>query len=127
MLDMPEFGNSIKMWLAKKDGLIIGGAIILYHGNQTIYWHLAIHSKYYSAHAATFLAFTFIETACKEGYRWFDFMGPLSRAKGVQHFKDGFAIQKLPYNRFYSNNSYKGRIFNRFRHFKENSLRLCPY
>lgn len=126
MLNMPEFGRSIKMWLARKDGIPIGGNIVLYHGIQAVNWHAAYLSSNLSDHPSPFLTITAIKDACEKGYRWFDFMGPNNHLKGVQHFKDGFAAQPLPYNAYYANNTIKGIIFKRYRRFKEKSLRLCP-
>lgn len=126
MLNMPEFGKDIKMYIARKDDEVTGGIIMVYHGAQAIYWHGVSHSSYLSAHPSPFLLISAINNACNEGYRWFDFMGPNKRQNAVQHFKDGFAIQKLPYNVYYSNNSTKGRIFKRYRFFKEKYLRRCP-
>jgi len=126
MFEMPEFGKSIRMWVARKDGMVIGGTINVYHGSQVICWHAVYHSGYFSAHAAPLLIISAIENACKEGYRWFDLMGPNKHLKKVQHFKDGFATQPLPYNSYYSNNSIKGILFKRYRRLKEKSWKQCP-
>ena len=125
MLKMPEFGKSIRMYLARKDNVAIGGIIMVYHGTQSICWHAVYHSDHLSKHAAQLLVITAIENACKEGFRWFDLMGPNNRYKQLQHFKDGFATQLLPYDAYYSNNSVRGLLFIRFRKFKEKKLRRC--
>jgi len=53
-------------------------------------------------------------------------MGPNQHLKGVQHFKDGFASQRLPYDVYYGLNSVRGILFSRYRRFKERTLRRCP-
>lgn len=126
MFEMPEFGKGIRMWLARKDEMVIGGILVVYHGAQAICWHAVYHSEYFSAHAAPLLIVSAIENACKEGYRWFDLMGPNKHLKKVQHFKNGFATQRLPYNAYYSNNSIKGILFKRYRRYKEKSWKQCP-
>lgn len=123
---MPEYGSGVKLLLAHLEGKVIGGIIMLYHGEQAVYWQGSSHSAYMDAHPSPLLLITAIEAACREGFRWFDFMGPNQHLKGVQHFKEGFASGPLPYNAYYSNNSVKGLLFKRYRRFRERYLRRCP-
>jgi len=123
---MTGFGGDAKLWIARKDGLLIGGIIMLYHGKQAVYWHGVSDVAHSSLHPSPFLLITAMQDACANGFRWFDFMGPNQHLKGVQHFKDGFASQRVPYNAYYARNSVKGLLFTRYRRFKEHKLRLCP-
>lgn len=73
---------------------------MFYHGEQAIYWYGCPDSAHMSFHPSTLLLVTVIEEACKEGYRWFDLVGPNQHLKGVQHFKEGFASEPLRYNAY---------------------------
>jgi hypothetical protein len=123
---MEAFGDGIRLLLARKGGTVIGGVVVVYHGAQAVYWHGVSRRESASAHPSPFLLVSALREACEQGYRWFDFMGPNEHLKGVQHFKDGFAAQRLPYDAYYSLQSIRGILFARYRRLKERTLHRCP-
>ena len=124
---MPEYGSGVKLLLARLDDKIIGGMVTLYHGEHAVSWHGSSHSAYISSHPESLLVISAIESACSEGFRWFDHMGPNDHLKGVRRFKEGFASQTVPYNAYYSTGSVKGMAFKRYRRFREKYLRRSPF
>jgi len=120
------YGEGIRLLLARKDGAVIGGIVVLTHGAQAVYWHGVSDAAFASAHPSPLLLVSAIRRACEDGVRWFDFMGPNEHLKGVQHFKDGFASERLPYDAYYAHNSVRGLLFARFRRLKEQRLHRCP-
>ena len=125
IVTMPESGGGIQLQLALRDGVVIGGIIVVYHGAQAIYWHGVSDATDTSVRPSPFLLVSAIQDACANGCRWFDLMGPNRHLKGVQHFKDGFAAQRIPYDAYYSLNSIRGILFSRYRKLKERRLRRC--
>lgn len=123
---MPESGKGIHLRLAKLNGAVIGGIVTVYHGTQATYWHGVSADGETGVRPSPFLLIDAIQDACSNGFHWFDLMGPNEHLRGVQHFKDGFASQRLPYNAYYALNSIRGILFSRFRKLKERRLRRCP-
>lgn len=121
-----EFGRGIRLLLARKDGAVIGGIVVLHHGTQTTYWHGASHAAHASAHPSPFLLVSALREACAAGQHWFDFGSQDRHMQGVQHFKDGFASQRLVYDAWYSSNSVRGLLFTRYRTRRERRFHRCP-
>ncbi len=47
---MPEFGKTVRLWLASLNGRVIGGILMFYHQEHAVYWHGCSHSAYLQAH-----------------------------------------------------------------------------
>ena len=123
MIEMQEHGQTVRLLLARSNGAVVGGIIVLHHGAQAIYWHGVSAQGPGAAHASPFLLASAIRDACSDGLGWFDLMGPNDHLKGVQHFKDGFATRRLPYDAYYSTATIRGILFKRYRRLRETRLR----
>jgi len=86
---------------------VIGGIVMLYHGTQAIYWHGVSDAAHSRAHPRRSCS----SRRSKRLLRPVQLVrpdGPNQHLKGVQHFKDGFASQRLPYDVYYGLNSVRG-------------------
>jgi hypothetical protein len=124
LFQLPEYGTSVKLWLAELDGTIAAGAWVFYHNQHAVYWHGAMHSKYMTSHPAHLLITGAIEAACRDGYRWFDF-NPSGGLEGVAHFKRGFGATTREFSSYRKLGSL-GKAFRLHRHFRQTVLRTCP-
>ena len=125
LLQMPEYGKNVRLWLAHRDGKVIGGLVMLYQSLHAVTWHGSTHSAYMSLQAETLLSLTAMKAACQEGFHWFDFMANNSSMAGVARFKEGFASERRKYNSYYLR-SPLGRAFDQYSALKERYLRRCP-
>jgi len=121
---LPEYGTSVKLWLAEINGEVAAGAWLFYHNQHAVYWHGAMHSEYMSSHPAHLLVTAAIEDACAHGYRWFDF-NPSGGLEGVAHFKRGFGATTREFSSYRKLGSL-GKAFRLQRHFRQSVLRTCP-
>jgi hypothetical protein len=120
---LPEFGPSVKLWLATYQDQIIAGAWVLYHNQHAVYWHGAVHSNYMSHHPVHLLVAEAIRESSMAGFRWFDF-NPSGGLEGVEHFKRGFGTKRIQFVGFRRLNA-AGKAFRVARYFKESYLRKC--
>ena len=119
----PEYGRAIRLWVARWNGVVIGGALIFYHNEHAVYWHGVVHPAYMNLHAAHLLLSTAIEDACRSGFRWFDF-NPSGGLKGVEHFKNGFGTRYLEFYSYRRLNP-AGKAFRVYRYLQEHYLKQC--
>jgi hypothetical protein len=120
---LPEYGNSVKLWLALHQNKVIAGALLFYHNVHVVYWHGAANSNYMSYHPVHLLVTAAIEESSLSGFRWFDF-NPSGGFKGVEHFKSGFGTQSLEFFAYRRLNA-AGKAFRLCRYLKESHLRKC--
>jgi Acetyltransferase (GNAT) domain len=121
---LPEYGGSVKLWLASYDNKIVAGAWIFYHRHHAVYWHGAMHADYAQLHPVHLMLVEAIKAARAEGFHWFDF-NPSGGLAGVEHFKRGFGAEPVPvlsYRRL----SPLGKAYRAKRFFQETVLRSCP-
>jgi hypothetical protein len=118
-----KYGEAIRLWVARLNGKVVGGAWVFYHNNHAVYWHGAVHSAYMTYHPAHLLVTTAIEEACREGFRWFD-LNPSGGLQGVEHFKSGFGAQRMSFYT-YRRLSFGGKAFRLYRYLRERCLRRC--
>ncbi len=89
-------GDAAKLWVAEKEGTIIGGAIIFYWNRVVSYWHGASLQDYFDCYPNNLLHITIIEDALLRGYRYYDF-GPSGGQQGVARFKESFGAEKYEF------------------------------
>lgn len=124
LFDLPEYGQSIRLWLAKYKGNVASGAWVFYHKRHAVYWHGAMHSDYAQYHPVHLMLAEAIGQACRDNFRWFDF-NPSGGLKGVEHFKRGFGATPMPFFS-YRRLGPAGRAFRLQRYIKETVLHTCP-
>jgi hypothetical protein len=93
------YPQHIKLWVARKDGDVIAGALIFYFNNHAVYWHGASDRGHERLSPAKLLLASAVEHACVEGYCYFDF-SPSSGHAGTATFKSRFGAQPRPVSRF---------------------------
>ena len=89
---MPQYS---RLYLAKIDGEIIGGGIMLFFKDTVIYGYGAAKDsmlKYHPYHAFLWRA---IEDAIKEGFRFFDFGRVSTENKGLADFKKRWGTKEV--------------------------------
>ena len=91
-----HIGDSIKIWLAEKEGVIVAGAIIFYYNRIVSYWHGASHEDYFQCYPNNMLHMEIILNAAAAGFHYYDF-GPSGGQEGVVRFKKSFGAQELPF------------------------------
>jgi hypothetical protein len=91
--------DSIRLWLAKVNGEIVSGNLTFYQNRHVVYWHGATLESHFSYHPAPLLTTAIIRDACQRGYGYYD-MNPSGGLKGVEHYKEGFGAQKMPFYSF---------------------------
>jgi Acetyltransferase (GNAT) domain len=87
----------VKLWVVKKDGKIVSGALCLVNNKIIHYYNGATLKAYFDLRPANFLFANLIEKACREGYDWLDF-GTSAGLEGVIAFKESFGCEKLAFN-----------------------------
>lgn len=119
----PEYGNAVKLWVARANASVVGGAWMFYHNDHAVDWYSLVHSDYMDYGVMPHLLSTAIQDACGNGLRWFDF-NPSGGHKGVEDFKAGFGAQRRKFCVYRRLNPW-GKAFRLYRHLKERYLRVC--
>lgn len=91
--------DKIKLWVARLEGKVISGAIVLYWNKSAIYYHGANHREYFSHRAANLVQDEIIKHAAQADYAYetYDF-GPSGISDGVREFKRRFGGVEQPIN-----------------------------
>ncbi len=93
--------NHAKLFLARYDGKLIAGALVLFYGNQAVYHHAASDTTYREVPAAYLLQWEAIKEAKKQQKALYNFWGvvPPEKTKhpwqGLTLFKTGFGGRRL--------------------------------
>jgi hypothetical protein len=85
----------VRLWLARKDEVLIAGALCLYAMRHVSYWLGAARASHFHLRPVHLLMYEAIEDACRRGYDWFD-LNPSGGHEGVAAFKRGFGVTALP-------------------------------
>jgi len=99
-LDILGQSNKAVLFLAKKGGKILGGALIDFAGNMAIYHHGAIDDEYRDLNVSYLLQWVAIREAKKRGKKIYNFWGIASNESkkhpwyGLTLFKTGFGGEK---------------------------------
>jgi CelD/BcsL family acetyltransferase involved in cellulose biosynthesis len=123
LFSLPGYGENVKLWLAKHNGVVIGGIWVFYHNDHAVYWHGATDTPYLSYHANHLLVTAAIKDSCNKALRWFDF-NPSGGLKGVEHFKRGFGAEPRTFFS-YRHLGPLGKAFRVKRHLQESLLKAC--
>lgn len=88
--------GAAELWIARLEGTVIGGALMLRGATDLLYWSGAMDRDHRAAAPSNALIRAAIESACERGLEMFDFgaSGPLS---GVQSFKESFGAVERNY------------------------------
>ncbi len=86
---LAEGGAFARLWLARSEGEVVSGALVLYWGESAVYWHGATLERAFPMRPSHGVVMAAIEDAAARGYRRFDF-NPSSGLQGVMTFKQGF-------------------------------------
>lgn len=120
---LTTYGENVKLWLARHDGVVIAGIWVFYHNDHAVYWHSATDTPYLSYHGNHLLVTAAIKDSCENALRWFDF-NPSGGLAGVEHFKRGFGAEQRNFFT-YRHLGALGKAFRVKRHFQESVLRAC--
>ena len=88
---------SVKLWVASKDGEIIGGNLNFYHGRHCVEWHAAYNEAYFACGVRDFLVDWIIQDARVRGFTYYDF-NPSGGHEGARQFKQTFGTTSMPSN-----------------------------
>ncbi len=84
----------LRLWVARKDGAVVGGAIIVYDRSRAYYWHAASRQEGLQVGSATTVLYEAIRDATDRGLRYID-LGASGGMSGVSEFKAGFRPAEL--------------------------------
>ncbi|MCZ6836568.1 MAG: GNAT family N-acetyltransferase [Planctomycetota bacterium] len=87
--------DDVQLWVAKLEGRVIAGAIVLYASHHASYWHGAALESHLDRRPANLLHVEIIRDACTRGIKWYDF-NPSGGHAGVVGFKNSFGCQIMP-------------------------------
>lgn len=93
--------NQAELFLAKYEGKVIAGAIIIFYGDQAIYHHAASDDVYRDIPAPYLLQWEIIKAAKKRGMKLYNFWGVIPENKpnhpwrGLTLFKTGFGGRRV--------------------------------
>src|SRR5262249_23668574 len=124
LFELPDYGRSVKLWLARYKGNVASGGWVFYHNHHAVYWHGAMHSDYVEYRPVHLMLAEAIAQSSQDGFRWIDFT-PIGGLKGVEHFKRGFGATPLPFF-CYRRLGPMGKAFRVRRYIKEAVLHTCP-
>jgi hypothetical protein len=83
-----------RLWLARAQGEIVSGALVLSWGPVAVYWHGATLERAFALRPSHAVVMAAIEDAIARGCRWFDF-NPSGGLEGVIRFKEGFGARPV--------------------------------
>jgi len=94
----------IKLWLAEKDGRVVGGALILYAGKGLLYRSGVLTEEGRDLYAGNALQWEIIADAIRRGYRVYNMCGgtsdPSDPLYGITKFKLSFGGEMRPFRRY---------------------------
>ncbi len=104
--------NSCDIFIAKHQGEVIAGSIVLYFGDVATYLHSAFDYQHQDLNATALIVFESIKQAKENGCKYYDFWG-LDEKKylGVTKFKKGFKGKEFFYKEVRDIPLKKGRYF----------------
>lgn len=82
--------TATKLWLARREGAVIAGALCFYAPKHLAYWHGAVLENCLPLGVAVFLVYETLKRACAADLSWYDF-NPSGGHEGVQEFKRRFS------------------------------------
>lgn len=88
--------ENLKLWIAKVDGRIVSGNVVVYHNRHCAYWHGATLESYFSYRPGALLITEIIRDACQRGLACCD-LSPSGGLKGVERYKEQFGAQAVPF------------------------------
>lgn len=86
-------GESVRLWLAKRDACILAGALCFYHNRHVVYWHGAAYERFFKLRPSNLLQHEIIKDAIENQYTWYDF-NPSGGHASVVSFKKSFGASK---------------------------------
>jgi hypothetical protein len=85
-----------ELWLARIDGAIVGGAVMLRGSDDLLYWSGAMNRDYRHLAPSNAIIRAVVEDACERGIAYLDF-GASAGLSGVEAFKRSFGAQERDY------------------------------
>jgi hypothetical protein len=87
-----EVPEHVRLWLAKRDGELLAGALVFYWNRHAVYWHGAAYEQHFRLRPTNLLFATVIANACERGFAYFDF-NPSGGHDGPAEFKRRFGAK----------------------------------
>ena len=85
-----------ELWLARVDGELAAGALLLFGSDDVLYWAAAMDRDHRNAAPGNAALAAAIEAACQRGVAYLDF-GASAGMPGVETFKRSFGAQTVSY------------------------------
>jgi hypothetical protein len=85
-----------ELWLARLDGKLVAGALLLCGSNDLLYWSGAMDREHANVAPSNAVLRTVIESACERGIEYVDF-GASTDLPGVEAFKRSFGATARDY------------------------------
>jgi hypothetical protein len=105
--------ESVRLWLAARNGEVISGALCLYGNRHIAWWHAATSTAGFAYHPAHALQYEILRDACNRDFLWYDLLTSGGH-KGVEHFKNGLGPVSLPLS-VYRSSDLLSRVVQRVR------------
>lgn len=90
-------GQDFDLYVAKKDGLVIAGLLLLYFNQTVEYFTPAIKSEYRSIQPLSLIVITAMANASRRGFVWWNWGGTWVSQIGLYRFKKKWAANERNY------------------------------
>lgn len=89
-------GEAMRLWVAEKDGRIVGGDVCFYHNRHAVQWHGVVDAEFFKAGATQILLHAIVADAARRGFAVYD-MNPSGGLAAVESFKKDFGSRRLEF------------------------------
>jgi hypothetical protein len=89
--------SRVKLWVARFEGKVISGLVVLYQNQHLVTWHGATLESHFKYRPVDLLYSAVIKEACESGYKYFDF-NYSGGHENVVYFKERYGARKVPYS-----------------------------
>jgi CelD/BcsL family acetyltransferase involved in cellulose biosynthesis len=88
--------GAAELWLARLEGRVIAGALLLRGSDDVLYWSGAMDREHQGVAPSNAVIRAAIESSCRRGFSYFDF-GASGALTGVERFKTSFGAEARPF------------------------------
>ena len=89
-------GGAAELWIARLDGAVIAGAIVLVGSHDLCYWSAALDREHRNAAPSNAIVRAVIESGCERGFEYID-LGGSEGLPRVEAFKRSFGAEPVEY------------------------------
>lgn len=118
--------DNARVWIAKKDGKVVGGNINFYFKGKCNDWHHSCLSEYFKFGLSHLITHHLIRDAMERGFRVYDF-NPSGGHRGTAEFKSSFGAVKKTFHSYEAvSDSRTYALYRKFRAYHGNAPLLLP-